>query len=36
VGLQIVGCPEGEEAVLGLAQVIQEMHPIGAPPMVRG
>ena len=36
VGLQIVGKPEGEEAVLALAAVIQELRPIGAPPMVRG
>lgn len=36
VGLQIVGRPEGEEAVLALAGVVQEMHPIGAPPLVTG
>jgi len=36
VGLQIVGKPGGEEAVLAVAKVIQEMRPIGAPPMVRG
>jgi amidase len=34
VGLQIVGKPEGEEAVLALAGVVQEMHPIGLAPMV--
>jgi len=34
VGLQIVGPPEGEEAVLAVAKVIQEMHPIGAPPLL--
>ena len=34
VGLQIVGRPEGEEAVLALAKVIQEMRPIGSPPTV--
>ena len=32
VGLQIVGRPEGEEAVLALAARIQELFPIGAPP----
>jgi amidase len=31
VGLQIVGKPFGEEAVLALANVIQELHPIGLP-----
>ncbi|MGH7496734.1 MAG: amidase [bacterium] len=31
VGLQIVGKPFGEEAVLALAKVIQEAHPIGLP-----
>lgn len=36
VGIQIVGGPEGEEAVLALAKVIQDLRPIGAPPMVRG
>ncbi len=35
VGLQIVGPPEGEEAVLALAAVVQDAHPIGAPPLVR-
>jgi len=34
VGLQIVGRPEGEEAVLALAQVIGTMHPVGQPPVV--
>jgi Asp-tRNA(Asn)/Glu-tRNA(Gln) amidotransferase A subunit family amidase len=32
VGLQIVGRPEGEEAVLALAARIQELFPIGSPP----
>jgi amidase len=31
VGLQIVGRPEGEEAVLALAARIQEANPIGLP-----
>jgi amidase len=31
VGLQIVGPPVGEEAVLALAQVLQDLVPIGAP-----
>ncbi len=31
VGLQIVGPPQGEEAVLALARVVQEAHPIGLP-----
>ena len=31
VGLQIVGRPEGEEAVLALAARIQELFPIGSP-----
>jgi amidase len=31
VGLQVVGPPQGEEAVLALAARIQEMHPIGLP-----
>ena len=34
VGIQIVGPPEGEEAVLALARLIQEMRPVGAPPLV--
>jgi amidase len=33
VGLQVVGPPEGEEAVLALAQVLQDLHPIGGPAM---
>ncbi len=33
VGLQIVGKPSGEEAVLALAQRIQELRPIGVPPL---
>jgi amidase len=32
VGLQVVGRPEGEEAVLALAGRIQKICPIGAPP----
>jgi len=35
VGLQIVGKPSGEEAVLALAKQVQDLHPIGAPPVVR-
>ena len=31
VGVQIVGPPQGEEAVLAMARVIQEAHPIGLP-----
>ena len=31
VGLQIVGPPLGEEAVLALAQAVQAAHPIGLP-----
>ena len=31
VGLQIVGPPRGEEAVLAMARVIQEARPIGSP-----
>jgi amidase len=33
VGLQIVGRPRGEEAVLALARVIQEVCPVGPPPL---
>lgn len=33
VGLQIVGRPQGEEAVLALARQIQEANPIGLPPL---
>jgi amidase len=33
VGLQIVGRPQGEEAVLALAKVVQELNPVGAPPL---
>jgi amidase len=33
VGLQIVGRPQGEEAVLALAHQIQVAHPIGLPPL---
>jgi len=32
VGLQIVGRPSGEEAVLALAAELQRIYPIGAPP----
>jgi amidase len=35
VGLQIVGRPLGEEAVLALAGKVQEACPIGLPPMVQ-
>jgi amidase len=31
VGLQIVGKPQGEEAVLALASQVQHRHPIGRP-----
>ena len=34
VGVQIVGRPEGEEAVLALARAIQELCPVGPPPLV--
>ena len=34
VGLQIVGRPSGEEAVLALAAQVQERHPIGHPPLL--
>src|SRR2546426_11571631 len=34
VGLQIVGRPWGEEAVLALAAQVQERHPIGHPPLL--
>jgi amidase len=33
VGLQIVGRPRGEEAVLALAARVQELNPIGLPPL---
>jgi amidase len=33
VGLQIVGKPQGEEAVLALASQIQRRHPLGRPPL---
>ncbi len=36
VGLQIVGRPFGEEAVLALAGRVQAAYPIGRPPMVAG
>lgn len=35
VGLQIVGRPFGDEAVLALAQRVQQQHPIGPPPPIR-
>src|SRR6266508_1084283 len=35
VGLQIVGKPQGEEAVLALAQHVQDRFPIGRPPLTR-
>jgi len=31
VGLQIVGKPQGEEAVLALASLVQCRHPLGRP-----
>ena len=36
VGLQVVGRPQGEEAVLALMGAVQAANPIGVPPMVRG
>ncbi|MGH7700866.1 MAG: amidase family protein, partial [Gemmatimonadales bacterium] len=36
VGLQVVGRPQGEESVLALAKTVQELRPIGRPPLVRG
>ncbi len=36
VGLQVVGRRFGEGQVLGAARVIQDAHPIGAPPLVAG
>src|SRR5712692_8171483 len=35
VGLQIVGKPFGEEALLALASQVQQRHPIGRPPLLR-
>ncbi|HYR31304.1 MAG TPA: amidase family protein, partial [Gemmatimonadales bacterium] len=35
VGLQIVGKPFGEEALLALASQVQQRHPIGRPPLHR-
>ena len=35
VGLQIVGGPMGEEAVLALAGRVQELCPLGLPPLAR-
>jgi hypothetical protein len=34
VGLQIVGRPFGEEAVLSLATLVQQTYPIGLPPII--
>jgi amidase len=36
VGLQIVGRPFGEEAVLSLAARVQQSYPIGLPPIIQG
>jgi amidase len=36
VGLQIVGPPQGEEGVLALAARIQEIRPVGLPPLATG
>lgn len=33
VGLQVIGPPGGEERVLGLATVVQQLVPVGAPPL---
>ena len=35
VGLQIVGPPSAEEAVLALCRVVHERHPLGEPPLDR-
>jgi len=35
VGLQIVGKPFGEEALLALATQVQALHPIGRPALLR-
>ncbi len=35
VGLQIVGRPQGEEAVLALASAVEQLRPIGPPPLAR-
>lgn len=35
VGLQIVGRPQGEEAVLALAKTVQDLRPIGRPSLER-
>jgi Asp-tRNA(Asn)/Glu-tRNA(Gln) amidotransferase A subunit family amidase len=35
VGLQLVGGPMGEEAVLALAAAVQRANPIGLPPLDR-
>jgi len=35
VGLQIVGRPQGEEAVLALASAVEQLRPIGPPPLGR-
>lgn len=34
VGLQILGRPFGEESVLALAQIIQDLFPLGRPPLL--
>ncbi len=36
VGLQIVGPPSGEEAVLALSRMVHERHPLGEPPLAVG
>lgn len=35
VGLQLVGPPQGEEAVLALASRVEARHPLGPPPVLR-
>ena len=35
VGMQVVGRPEGEESVLALMSILQGVHPVGSPPLVR-
>ena len=35
VGLQVVGRPQEEESVLALGRQIQEVHPMGGPPLVK-
>lgn len=36
VGVQVVGPPDGEEAVLAIAAAVQRAHPMGTPPLLRG